>query len=316
MAVFQALGGVASIFLIVIVGFVAAKTGRFHRDLEGGLAKLSSAYAIPALIFHNTVTRLSPAFLSENLGVFVFLPFGTILLGYGLARFLGSATRLPAEQRGPMSALFSMSNVVFIGVPVCSAVFGSWATPYVISYLPANTILFWTIGNLGMMRGRRLSGRQMLANVFSPPLLAFIAGMPFVFFDWPLPGFVVDSVGLLGGMGTPAALLTVGGVLSRADRQLWKLSKFVGLTLIGRSLVMPLMMFAACRLTGAPPQVTLVYTTISCMPVMSQAVLQARKLEASAEQVAHAFAVTTLCTMVCVPIVVTLLRIGVPYAVS
>ncbi|GHU95374.1 malate transporter [Clostridia bacterium] len=313
MAVFQALGGVVSIFLIVIAGFFAAKRGHMSEELEGGIAKLSSTYAIPALIFYNTVTQLSPSFLTESLGWYFFLPFGTILLGYGAARLIGPAARLPGEQRGAMSALFSMSNVVFIGVPVCSAVFGGWATSYVISYLPANTILFWTVGNLGMMRGKRLSGKQILGQVFSPPLLAFIAGLPFVFFNWPLPDVVVSAAGLLGGMGTPAALLTVGGVLSRADKKLWKIPKFVGFVVLGRSLVMPAMMFLACRLFGAPSEVTLVYTTISCMPVMSQAVLQSRKLNCCPEYVAHAFAVTTLCTLICVPLVVTLLKLTVGY---
>lgn len=295
------------------MGFAAAKKGHMTEELEGGIAKLSSTYAIPALIFHNTVTQLSPDFLAERLGWYFFLPFGTILIGYALARILAPAARLPREEHGAMSALFSMSNVVFIGVPVCSAVFGSWATSYVISYLPANTILFWTIGNLGMMRGKQLSGRQILKQVFSPPLLAFIAGMPFVFLNWPLPGFIVSAVGLLGGMGTPAALLTVGGVLSRADKKLWKIPKFVGFVVLGRSLVMPLMMFLACRLFGAPAEVTLVYTTISSMPVMSQAVLQARKLDCCAEQVARAFAVTTLCTLICVPVVAALLKLTVGY---
>jgi hypothetical protein len=304
----SALLGVAAIFCVVAVGFLAAKRGHLSPETETSLTVLTLTYSIPALIFSTTVEQLSLEMLKEELGWYIGLPFLIILSGYALARMLGAVLRLSKVERGASSALFAMANVIFIGLPVCLAIFGEWSLPYVIAYVPANTMLFWTIGNIGMMPTKRFKVKELLKQILSPPLTAFLLALIFTIFSISLPDFLILGMKMLGGMATPVALLIVGTALYRMDiRKMLIIPKTVALILIGRCAVMPLLAYIICRIFNAPQEMTIIFTVISAMPAMTQAVLVARRYNTCADEVAHAFTLTTLFCMLCVPLIVLIL---------
>jgi hypothetical protein len=306
----SALMGVAAVFCIIAVGFFAAKRGHLSPDTENTLTVLALTYAIPALIFTNTIEQLSSDVISEKLGWYILLPFLIILTGYALSRVLGVIFKLSKEERGVASALFSMANVIFIGLPVCLAIFGEWSAPYVVSYFPANTILFWTVGNIGMMVSKKLKAKELIKQIFSPPLIVFILAMPLAFFGANIPGFILMGTKMLGGMATPVALFIVGATLSRMKiRKVFFIPKTVALVLLGRCAIMPILAYVICRLFGAPHEMTIIFTVVSGMPIMTQAVLVSRKNNTCVDDVAHAFAMTTLMSMLCVPLIVLILSL-------
>ena len=308
MSVISAMMGVAAIFLIIGVGVAAAKRGHLSQEAEVQLTRLTIAYAVPALVFSNTVEQLPLEMLRDELGWYILLPFVIILAGYALAQGLGAALGLNAAERGTSSALFAMANVIFIGLPVCLAIFGEWSAPYVVAYLPANTILFWTIGNIGMMRSKGVKIRELIKHMVSPPLAAFVAALAIILLRVDMPDFVLLGARMLGGMATPAALLIVGATFSRMElRKIFAVPKMVALTLAGRCVIMPAMAFVICRIAGAPWEMTVIFTVISGMPAMAQAVLVARRHNACVNEVAHAFALTTLVSMLLAPLVVLVL---------
>jgi len=304
----SALLGVAAVFLIIAVGFFATKRGHLSPETETSLTVLTLTYAVPALIFSNTMEQLTLEMLKDEFGWYIGLPFLIIFTGYALAQLLGMGLRFSREERGATSALFAMANVVFIGLPICLAIFGEWSAPYVIAYVPANTILFWTIGNIGMMPTKRLKAGELLRQVLSPPLTAFLLALTLTILRINMPDFIILGTKMLGGMATPAALLIVGASLYRMDiRKVFIIPKTVALTLIGRCAVMPVLAYSICRLFGAPQEMTVIFTIISGMPVMTQAVLVARRYNTCVDDVSHAFALTTLFSLLCVPLIVLIL---------
>ena len=283
-----------TIFIIAAAGWMAAKRGYITEQFDHALVKLALVTVIPALVFHSTVTYISTEFITEKLGFAVLLPALTICVGYAAGRALARAMRLPVNERGVMSVLFSMSNTMFIGLPLCVAVFGEWTAPYVMSYMLSNTLIFWTLGSLS------ISGKAGVRQVFSPPLTAFLAGMAVALPNVPVPDFIMEAARILAGMATPVALLVVGGVLARMERP--RVPKMVTASLLGRFVFMPALTFAACSLLGASNQATVVYTAVSAMPVMNQAVLVSRVHGNCAEEAAQAFTLSVLCAMAVIPL--------------
>ncbi|MCL2085021.1 MAG: AEC family transporter [Oscillospiraceae bacterium] len=307
--------GVLSIFVIVLAGFLASKFGFITEELERSLVRLSLVTAIPALVFYNTTAQLSAGFITEKLRLFIFLPAVSILFAYALARALARVIRLPPAHHGAMSVLFSMSNTMFIGLPLCAAIFGEWTTPYIMSFLLSNTVVFWTLGNLSMAgvplsdaRGH-LGWKQLAANVM-PPLSGFLVGLPVALLGVPIPDFFMSAARMLGGMATPVVLLIVGGVLSRMKKP--RITKTVAAALLGRYIVTPLITFAMCRFTGAPNEVVVVFTFAAAMPVMNQAVMVARKYDNCVEEVTQAFALSVLGSLAVVPLLAFILGRAAP----
>jgi len=56
------------------------------------------------------------------------------------------------DRRGTFASMFSLSNTIFIGLPVNLMLFGDSSLSYALLYYIANTILFWTIGVYGIAR--------------------------------------------------------------------------------------------------------------------------------------------------------------------
>ena len=67
---------------------------------------------------------------------------------------------------GTFASMFTLSNTIFIGLPVNFVLFGEGSLPYVLLNYIANTSFFWTIGAYSIARdGAILAGR--FANAIS-----------------------------------------------------------------------------------------------------------------------------------------------------
>ena len=310
MLIGDALQGMLMLLMLIGAGFWAARRGLLSEGFEENLSRLAIQIAIPALLFVSTISHVSISFVKE-IGWLALIPLAGILLGWGLGQASARLFRIPEKDRGVFAVMFSLCNAVFIGLPVCVAIFGEAAMPYVVTFFPANTAIFWTLGNLSIARdgGRKLGGpADILKQVFSPPLLGFLAGLLFVFSGLNVPAFAEQGLTYLGGLTVPLSLLTTGSVLSRMGRDTFRIGKTGLIVLIGRMLISPGLTLALCLLCGAPAMLTNVFTLIACMPIMSQCVIMARLHKANAGLTAQLLTLSTLLSMIWIPLWVLVLN--------
>ncbi|MDR0381305.1 MAG: AEC family transporter [Oscillospiraceae bacterium] len=310
MSVDRALQGVLMILVLIGAGALAARLGHLTEELEASLSRLTINFSVPALLFSSTVTHISRDFLRQA-GWLLLIPFGCMLLGYGLGFALRVLCRVPRGDTGVFLVMFALSNSIFIGLPVAMEIFGEPAMPYVVTYFPFNTTLFWTLGNLGIAAdgGRRpASVGAAVRKIFSPPFIGFLAGFAAALTGLALPPFLMQSLTYLGNLTIPVTLLTTGAVLSRMGRASLRLGRAGWLTLLGRLVLMPGTTMAACLLCGAPPMMTGVFTMIAAMPVMNQCVIMARIHGANHRLAAQMLTVSTLFSLAGIPLWVLVLR--------
>ncbi len=313
MTVGDALQGVLMLLLLIGVGFFAARRGLLSEEFEESLSRLALRIAIPALLFENTISYISVEFV-KGLGWLALVPPVSMLLVYALGLAAIRVFRIPRSDRGVFLVMFALSNSIFIGLPVALAIFGEQAMPYVVTYFPANTVVFWTLGNLGIARdagGQPGSPLAVVRQVLSPPLLGFLAGLAVVLAGGKslIPGFVNQGLSYLGGMTVPVSLLTTGAVLSRMGRDALRVGRVGVLVILGRMVLAPGLTLVMCLLAGAPGLLTSVFTMISCMPVMSQCVIMARLYGANHRLAAQMLTLTTLLALVWIPLWVLVLQL-------
>ena len=299
----DAFQGVLTLLVCITVGFSATKMGYLDENLEARISKLSLHFAVPCLLFLNCQTYISRDLLAE-MGWRLLIPGLTILVCYGLGLLLVWLFRIGRSNRGLFLVMFSMSNTIFIGLPVCQAIFGEAALPLVAAYFPSNTLLFWTLGVMELARdgGQTFTlGRKTLAQVFSPPLIGALAGAAFALLNIPLPGFLREAVRHLGNLTTPLALLLTGCILARMGKDALRLSREGVLTILGRLAVAPAVSIALCSLMGASPFITQVFTMEAAMPVMIQSMLLARVYGANHKLAAQMITLTTLLGLLWIP---------------
>ena len=310
MLVTNAAVAVLTMLCIIGTGVLAARLGYIDDDMEKKLSRLTLHFSAPCLLFMSCRTFLSRE-LMEELGFALFAPALSILLGYGAAMAVAKIFRIPKENHGLFCVMFSMSNIIFIGMPICLMIFGEQALPLIAAYFPFNTILFWTIGAMGIAADANMKikpGLATLKNVFSPPLVGAMLGAVFALSGWGLPEFMADAMRYIGNITTPVACILVGCTISHMGRGVLKLTREGSLTLLGRFLITPLIAFGICSLFGTTPFISQVFVTVAAMPVMSQSMLLARAYGANHKLAAQMIAVTTLLGILYVPLLMFVLE--------
>ena len=109
--------------LCIGAGILAEKLGFIDEGTETKLSKFTLSFSVPCLLFLNCQTYMSRALFSE-LGLALLVPALTILLSWVLAVAVGKLFRVRRENFGLFCVMFSMSNTIFIGLPVCLTIFG------------------------------------------------------------------------------------------------------------------------------------------------------------------------------------------------
>ena len=313
-SVSDALSGVLTLLIIIAAGFVMCKTGAIDEKTEEVLSKITLRYSIPFLMFDNALRYIDGAFFAE-MGFWLVLPFCTMLAGWIVGSLLLRLFRVKLEKRGLTLVMFGLSNSIFIGLPVVLSIFGERGTPYLMAYVLSNTVFFWTFGKLGIARdgGVKIAlGLSTFKELFSPPLTGFLAGTVVSLTGLQMPEFFMSAVRYMGGITVPMALILAGVVLGRMGREVFRMTKEGALTLTGRFLVLPALTLGACLLFGADPLMAGVYTTVSAMPVMSQAMIIARHYNADYPLAAKMLTLSTLLCLVFIPLLIALMGVLIP----
>ncbi|MCS7243068.1 MAG: AEC family transporter [Candidatus Caldatribacterium sp.] len=300
---FQAVQGIALILILLGFGYLLATFGWVKKEDSEFLTRFVVTIALPPyMVVHLTThfTRDTLLDLGKGLPVPVVSMFLTYLLGLGLAYVL----RLPPTKRGIFVVAFSLSNTIFVGLPVCQALFGEKATPFVLLYYMVNTTFFWTLGALGIA----LSGnprkhlplpKTVLQCVLNPPFIAFFVGIALILLQCPLPGIALEAAKMVGSLTTPLSLLCVGTTVNLRHI---RLNRDLLLVLLGRFSLAPLLVLLVARLFPLSALMRNVFFVMSAMPVMMQSSLLARLYHADYEYATGLIAATTALSALVIPL--------------
>ena len=299
--------GIISLFLMMAVGFTLYKINWIDGKGEELLVRLALKVAVPCALFTNAVAYLDDGLSVENPLCFL-VPVVTIALSLALALVLVRLCRVEPARRGLTASVFSMSNTIIIGLPVCTSIFGEAGIPFVILYYASNTVLFWTIGaNLIAMDGGekiRLNLKS-LRRVFSPALIGFLLGLFFVLTGLELPEAAAKAVSSVGQMNTPICMILVGASIAKLGfREMFRFGRAGVLALLGRAVFSPLIVLAVCLMTGLNGTAARVYLLMSAMPAMNQSVLVAKNSGADDLLAARLLSASALIMLGVVPLLV------------
>ena len=280
----------------IACGYAANRLGILGGETDRKVSKLLLTVTMPAMILGAVSTGEElpeRSVLLEVLGVsavFYLLEFAFVFLA---PRLLGGTP----GQKGVWRYTLAFPNVGFIGYPVAVALFGPEALFYaVILVLPFNLMSF-TLGPLMLTGARRFSLRRMCSPCVA--VLALGRLRP--------PAVAGEALEFVGSVTVPLSLLFVGSLLAGlplgrmlASPRLWALSAI-------RLLVMPAVLCPALRALGTEPMILGIAVTQMAMPAAVNGSLLCMEYGGDAECMAQISFVTTLASIVTIPLVAALL---------
>jgi predicted permease len=285
------LAAVAPVLITVAIGFFWIRAGR--RFDGATVTPLLVEVATPLLVVstlsktHVPADAFAVTALATVIALAVFAAAGLVVLRLGGLRV---RTYLPS---------LAFPNAGNLGLPLALYAFGSEGLGYAIVFFAICSIAQFTIGQA------IAAGTADFRAILRMPLIYAVAlGMALSIFEVQLPAWIANSLGLLAGIAVPLMLLMLG--VSLAQLRVASLGRALVLSLL-RISIGAVVGIAVTGLLGITGTARAVFILQSAMPVAVYCYLFAELWKNEPEEVAGLVVVSTLVSIVTIPLLLDLL---------
>ena len=297
-----------TLFAIVVVGYVAGRLGYFENGFDRHLSRLVINITCPALILSSSMSGELPdrRYILPLLGISILTYVVLTAAAWVLSRIL---TRKVAD-RGVVAFALVFGNVGFMGYPVVASIFGHQAVFYAAVLNVVNTFAVFTIGTMMITGGEGSDAERFSKKVlYSTPMLSAYLSMLIVALGIDnIPDYVSQPLTMIGNITVPAALLIIGSSMSHLPLRALMGNLTVYGTTLFRLALLPVGVHFLCLSLGFDPFVTSINTVVIAMPVATYGTILCLKYNRDTTLIAEVTFITTLLSMLTIPLLVLLLR--------
>ena len=289
------------LFIYIAIGYGAAKKGIMDESFSKKISWVVINVANPALTLSAVVngegTIKGKELLLTAIVALVILG-GTVLLSLAMPFLF----RVKKEQRGIYRLMSAFNNIGFMGFPVIVAVYGQEALLYAAIFSMLFNVLIYTYGIQTVQKEAR--GIEW-GKVFNIGVLGSILAIVIYLLRIPTPEFFNTTMSGLSGLTAPLSMMVIGISLTSIRLKelfldtrllLYSLFKLLAVPILALQVIIRVidneMLCGVCMVMLATPAAS-----------MTAMLSQQYGDEESAEQAAKGVALTTLLSVVTIPIV-------------
>ena len=300
------------LLMLMSVGYIMGKLGWMTAKEKKFVSKYIVNIAVPCNCIVGLLNNLDRDSLVHAGWMVVAGPLGvvvTLLISMAAATVL----RLPRNQWGVFVAMGGLSNTLFIGIPVCTQLFGEACMPYVMVYYLANTSILQSVGVLlversGTIQGKKTTVAGFLKNMFSkPPILGVIFSIILLVLGLRLPEPLMKFAGYVSNSVSPLALIYCGFIVYEVGLRNLRLMRGHPLMLVLRLVVAPVICLGFCTLFGMTGLARDVFVVESALPVVSQVTVMAGAYGADEKYAATGSCLSIFGCFITLPILMVML---------
>lgn len=292
-----------TLFMMMLLGVIAGKAGLISEEGRKGLSNVLIYIISPCNIIESFRQEISGELLRMSAQI---LLISTVLQLFYLwiNRFLYRS--YSPKQQAVLKYATICSNGNFIGIPVAGGLFGSRGVLFAALTLLPVRINIWTSGialftNEGKQKGML---RKILLH---PCILAIFVGFALMLTQTYPPEPIWKVIEGVGDCITPMAMVLVGSIIAQMEWRKW-LDKTALYYSFLRLLGIPLVVFAVLWLLRVDALVLGVSVVLAGMPAASLTAVFAAKYDSDVELASKCIVVSTLLSIVTVPILCMVFR--------
>lgn len=293
-------GQVITLFLLILVGALCAKTRLLDEKAAKAMANLVLYIATPAVIIKSCIREFDAALLWDFLLV-VAVALATHLVLILIAKL---TFRDPNEgRRRVLRCATVFSNAGYMAIPLQQAILGDTGVFYCAAYVIVFNVFLWTYGLMEMSGQRRLSPKQILLN---PGVIGVAAGLILFLCSVPVPSVLADAIGHMAVLNTPLPMVIIGFYLAKTNL-LDALKDKTGWLCIGlRLVVAPLLALGALLLCGVRGPVLTACMICISTPVATACTMFSTRFDRDTSLSVNLVSLSTLLSAVSIPATVAL----------
>lgn len=258
---------VLTLFILIILGYIAGKTGLVSEKGQKDLTQVVLYITMPATIFQAMQLEYNPSRIATALQILMIMIVGYILMfvvGWIASRFI-PATH---AQKDIFHTSMFLSNTSFMGYPIVLSLLGQEALFYtVVGAGFIFEVVSWSLGVYMVSRKGTVQSEFNWKNiVFSPGILASIFGLIFFMTQWTVPEPFNGVLEMMAPATSPLAMIVIGLMLSRSNIAEAMQNKVLYLASFLKLLFIPILMALGLKLFGVSGPQLVIPVVMMSMP--------------------------------------------------
>lgn len=293
------------LFLVIALGYFLFKIKLLDVDLNKKLTTLLLSVTTPAMIVSSVLSTTVTQGLNDILFVFA-VGFAIYLIMPVLGFFIVKVLRIPLPQQGLYIFMTVFSNIGFMGFPVMKAIFGNEAVFFTAIFNMIFNLFVFTAGIMIMNYGTGQKVKLDPRNLLSPGVIASLVALLIYFTGIKLPDVLSSTVTMIGDITTPMAMLLIGATLANIPlKEVFSELRIYPYTII-KQIMVPIIAYPILNMFIGDPLILGITLIMISMPVANSAVLFATEYEGDVSLAAKTVFMTTLLSVVTIPLIVAL----------
>ena len=240
----------------------------------------------------------SIVFLMIGAGILMYIGF--IILG----KIINRIFPFPKKDWPVYECMVVFANTGFMGYPVLLDVFGQEAVFYASLIHMAFNFFVYTYAILCLTKSDDSEFKLNFKQLLTPGIVLIFIGILIYLFDMQLPSVLMDTINSIGSLTAPLSMMMIGSSLAvypiKDSFTDWRSYVFAFVRLI----IVPFMTMIVCRLLHINPYYANITIITNAMPVGSMVLMLATQYNANVKIVTKNIVVSTLLSVITIPIVV------------
>lgn len=292
---------VAILYIIVLVGFLCAKTGIYTQETAKKTTDLLF-YVITVAVIIKSFSEMT--FTKDSAKSFV-----TALLLNFLTLFISIfVSRIFFRKKDELQPIYRFAtiygNAAYMGIPLTFAILGNEGVFYASTGVIAFNVLVFLHGVRIMTKDEYvLNWKKIILN---PGILGTIFGLPLFLFGLKLPSIIQTPVEYIAGVNTPLAMIIFGTYLASTDlRSIFK-EKRIFITAFQRLIFVPLIILGLYRLIGIQGALLTSLCITGATPSANNTIMFSAKYDRDTGAASKLVATVSFISIITLPVIIAL----------
>jgi predicted permease len=280
-------------FIVIFIGYLL---GKFTRLDISPIVDISLYVALPALVFTSLVGKdIVLLDAAKVWGAALIIMLGCMVVAWPIFKLL-------RQKHSGLYVSIGMMNTVNIPFPIIYLAWGAEGLVAATLFYIPNLLLLYTLG-IFIMSGKRW--HENIREIFRQPVFyAFILGLLFNFLRLSVPDLIVEALDFISVMAIPLVLIILGHNLSSVTMGSVPTTLLAVFLRMGVGLGIGLLIVNAFDITGIFRSVVILD---SIMPAAAASAMLATKYRSEAGLVSGVVFLTTLISLITIPLMLHLL---------
>ncbi|MCR5482017.1 MAG: AEC family transporter [Clostridia bacterium] len=298
MAATQIILSLVKLFLMIIPGFILSKKGIIDEHQSKGISSIIINLTWPCLIIMSLQREFSRE-LCINMGILALVMVADILAAFVVAKAISKGLKVEKSLTYLMIFMLMFGNTGFMGIPVCTVLYGGEGTFYAALIDCVQDIFIFTAGLVMIEKSTGSHIGLSIRHFMTPGFASIVIGLGLFVGGITLPEIISGPLEVIGSATSPLAMLVVGYQLGSVSfREMFSDLRLYVLS-IAKTIIMPLIFMLLLLLIFSEPGV-LVKTLIIEMaaPVAACTTIYSQKYGGDVEFATKGVMLSTLISIV------------------